>query len=97
MLKEIGVNMPTYEYKCKNCEKEFDVVQSIMDDALTACPTCEGSVQRLISRNVGIQFKGSGFYVNDSVNSSTNKKNKSTKEKTKNKSDKLASSTPAKS
>ena len=88
--------MPTYEYKCKSCEKEFDVVQSIMEDALTVCPTCEGTVQRLISKNVGIQFKGSGFYVNDSVKTSTNKKSKSTKENSKKKSDSLASSTSTK-
>ena len=89
--------MPTYEYKCKSCEKEFDVVQSIMEDALTVCPTCEGAVQRLISRNVGIQFKGSGFYINDSVKTSTNKKTKPIKENTKKSTDKMSSSTPIKS
>ena len=57
--------MPTYEYHCDSCEKNFDVVQSFQDDALTACPTC-GSPVRKVFGNVGIVFKGSGFYKTDS-------------------------------
>ncbi len=57
--------MPTYEYRCDSCEKNFDVVQSFHDDALTACPTC-GSPVRKVFGNVGIVFKGSGFYKTDS-------------------------------
>ena len=57
--------MPTYEYHCDSCEKNFDVVQSFHDDPLTACPTC-GSRVRKVFGNVGIVFKGSGFYKTDS-------------------------------
>ena len=57
--------MPTYEYHCDSCEKNFDVVQSFQDDALTSCPTC-GSPVRKVFGNVGIVFKGSGFYKTDS-------------------------------
>ena len=39
--------------------------QRMTEDALTDCPKCEGSVERVIGKNVGIQFMGSGFYVND--------------------------------
>lgn len=60
--------MPTYEYKCEQCG-QFDFWQSIKDDALSACPTCGSPVKRLISRNVGIIFKGSGFYVTDNRSS----------------------------
>ncbi|MGC6367752.1 MAG: FmdB family zinc ribbon protein [Candidatus Marinamargulisbacteria bacterium] len=56
--------MPTYHYRCKSCAYEFDQVQSMMDEPLTTCPKCEGSIMRII-QPVGIQFKGSGFYVND--------------------------------
>lgn len=58
--------MPTYDYRCKTCGKEFEHFQSMKDDALTNC-LCEksGEVERLISRGSGIIFKGSGFYVND--------------------------------
>lgn len=56
--------MPTYEYKCVNCG-HFETFQSIKDDALTTCPTCTGAVKRLISRNVGIIYKGTGYYNTD--------------------------------
>ncbi len=64
--------MPTYEYHCDSCEKNFDVVQSFHDDALTACPTC-GSPVRKVFGNVGIVFKGSGFYKTDSRSGATTK------------------------
>ncbi len=57
--------MPTYEYHCDTCDKNFDVVQSFSDDPLTECPTC-GSPVRKVFGNVGIVFKGSGFYKTDS-------------------------------
>ncbi|MBF6555296.1 MAG: FmdB family transcriptional regulator [Acidimicrobiales bacterium] len=57
--------MPTYEYHCDSCDQNFDVVQSFQDDPLTVCPTC-GSPVRKVFGNVGIVFKGSGFYKNDS-------------------------------
>ena len=57
--------MPIYEYRCANCG-HFEQNQSIKDNPLTHCPTCDGPVQRLISKSVGIIFKGSGFYINDS-------------------------------
>ena len=57
--------MPTYEYHCDTCAQNFDVVQSFTDDPLTACPTC-GSPVRKVFGNVGIVFKGSGFYKTDS-------------------------------
>ena len=57
--------MPTYDYKCNKCGIEFERFQSIMDDPLKDCIKCDGNVQRLISKNVNIQFVGSGFYVND--------------------------------
>lgn len=57
--------MPTYEYECKKCKRTFDVFQSIMANPLRKCPTCKGSVRRLIGRGAGIIFKGSGFYQTD--------------------------------
>jgi len=57
--------VPTYEYRCDNCAKNFDVVQSFTDDPLTECPTC-GSPVRKVFGSVGIVFKGSGFYKTDS-------------------------------
>ena len=57
--------MPTYVYECRTCEKSFEAEQSIKDAPLTDCE-CGGTVRRLI-QPVGIAFKGSGFYVNDSA------------------------------
>ncbi len=56
--------MPTYEYKCEKCG-DFELWQSIKDDALKSCPKCGSKVERLISANVGFVFKGSGFYQTD--------------------------------
>lgn len=57
--------MPTYEYECKNCNRTFEVFQSIMDKPLQKCPGCKGKVRRLIGRGAGIIFRGTGFYQTD--------------------------------
>lgn len=57
--------MPTYEYRCKDCGHQFDAYQSFSDDPLTECPECGGLVKKVFG-NVGIAFKGSGFYKTDS-------------------------------
>ncbi|WP_336704813.1 FmdB family zinc ribbon protein [Micrococcus terreus] len=57
--------MPTYAYACKDCGHQFDAVQSFSDDALTACPQCQGTLRKLFN-SVGVVFKGSGFYRTDS-------------------------------
>ncbi|TDA69954.1 MAG: zinc ribbon domain-containing protein [Clostridia bacterium] len=56
--------MPTYEYRCANCGV-FEQQQPITAAPLKECPTCGAPVQRLISRNVGIIYKGSGFHTTD--------------------------------
>ncbi len=65
--------MPTYEYICEKCDHQFDVFQSIKDNALTACPKekCglkkwgKGKVKRVIGSGAGLIFKGTGFYITD--------------------------------
>ena len=56
--------MPTYGYECLSCDNQFEIFQSIKDDALTTCTVCGGTLRKRIYP-VGIAFKGSGFYVND--------------------------------
>ena len=57
--------MPTYSYACTECDNRFDAVQAFTDDALTTCPKCSGRLRKLFG-SVGVVFKGSGFYRNDS-------------------------------
>ena len=57
--------MPTYSYVCKECEHAFEVQQSFSDAALTSCPTCPGKLRKQFG-NLGVTFKGSGFYRTDS-------------------------------
>lgn len=61
--------MPTYEYRCKSCGHEMEVQQAFSDDPLDTCPECEGPLRKVYG-NVGIAFKGSGFYKNDARGSS---------------------------
>ena len=60
--------MPTYEYRCKGCGEHLEVVQGFRDEALTVCPNCGGELRKVFG-SVGIVFKGSGFYKNDSRSS----------------------------
>jgi putative FmdB family regulatory protein len=58
--------MPTYVYECSACNKVFEIEQRITEDPLKDCQCgSNGTVKRII-QPVGIAFKGSGFYVNDS-------------------------------
>ena len=57
--------MPTYQYVCNDCGESLEAVQKFSDDALTVCPSCEGKLRKVYSA-VGVVFKGSGFYRNDS-------------------------------
>ncbi len=65
--------MPTYEYSCEKCGKNFDVFQSMRDETFIECPKehCQqkrwghGRVKRLLGTGAGLIFKGSGFYITD--------------------------------
>ncbi|MGW1883363.1 FmdB family zinc ribbon protein [Streptomyces sp. NPDC001970] len=62
--------MPTYQYQCTKCGEGLEAVQKFTDDALTECPSCQGRLKKVFSA-VGIVFKGSGFYRNDSRGASS--------------------------
>jgi putative FmdB family regulatory protein len=57
--------MPTYEYRCDKCGEHHEVVQSFRDEPLTVCPACGGPLRKVFGA-IGVVFKGSGFYKNDS-------------------------------
>src|SRR5699024_11184792 len=60
-----GGPMPTYSYRCRDCDVAFDIHQSFEEDSLTDCPQCGGGLRKLFN-TVGVVFKGSGFYRTDS-------------------------------
>ena len=58
--------MPTYVYRCLQCEQRFELQQSFRDAPATSCSVCgQGPVKKVITP-VGVTFKGSGFYKTDS-------------------------------
>ncbi|MEO7158771.1 MAG: FmdB family zinc ribbon protein [Vicinamibacterales bacterium] len=63
--------MPLYEYLCDACAHRFEVIQKYSDPHIEVCPKCGGAVKKLLS-SPAIQFKGSGFYINDYARKSDN-------------------------
>ncbi len=56
--------MPTYVYRCRDCQKSVEIIQRFTDDPLTICPHCGGALQRVLFAPA-IIFKGSGWYSTD--------------------------------
>jgi putative FmdB family regulatory protein len=89
--------VPTYQYACTECGHAFEQVQSFSDDALTTCPECSGRLRKVFNA-VGVVFKGSGFYRNDSRASSNGSDSTTatkTETKTESKSETKSESKPA--
>jgi putative FmdB family regulatory protein len=57
--------VPTYQYACTECGSALEAQQSFTDEPLSTCPECSGRLRKVFSA-VGVVFKGSGFYRNDS-------------------------------
>lgn len=91
--------MPLYEYKCDRCGDVFEIIQKFSDEPLHVHEKCGGTVQRLVSRSA-LQFKGSGWYVNDYAKSNGGSKKETSESKgasEKGASDKDTSAKPAES
>lgn len=56
--------MPLYEYVCQECGSHIEKIRKFSDRPLTRCEKCGGKLEQLLS-SPAIQFKGSGFYIND--------------------------------
>jgi putative FmdB family regulatory protein len=82
--------MPTYEYECQQCHERVEAVQKFTDAALTVCPHCGGELRKVFSA-VGIVFKGSGFYKNDSRGSKSDSSKSESSKSESSKSDSSAS------
>ena len=57
--------MPTYDYRCRACGRDFEVFQRMSDKPGASCPDCGHAAERLISGGAGFLFKGDGFYITD--------------------------------
>jgi putative FmdB family regulatory protein len=57
--------MPLYEYRCRQCGHQFELIQKFSDPPPDRCEKCGGAVEKLLSAPAGLQFKGSGFYITD--------------------------------
>jgi putative FmdB family regulatory protein len=56
--------LPLYEYRCLKCDRHTDKIENLNGPHLKKCPHCGGKVESVITAPA-IQFKGSGWYVND--------------------------------
>ncbi len=57
--------MPTYEYRCPACGRDFELFQRMSDPPGAPCPDCGKAAERLISAGGGLLFRGEGFYITD--------------------------------
>ena len=72
--------MPLYEYQCEACGKRFEQIQKFSDPHTELCAECgKGPVRRLLS-SPAIQFKGTGFYINDYARKPSGEKDGSSSE-----------------
>ena len=67
--------MPTYAYSCKSCEHAFEMQLSFSDSDPAGCPKCGGELRKVFG-NLGVSFKGSGFYKTDSSTKAPEKSEK---------------------
>ena len=89
--------MPTYEYICESCGREFERFQSITARPLRKCTECGKMVlKRLIGSGSGVIFKGTGFYQTDYRSDSYKKAEKSEKPSAKTESTKAETKTKTK-
>ena len=61
--RQRACEMPRYEYKCRSCDRNFEVTHGI-NDSVETCEECGGDVRRVF-HPIGVIFKGSGFYATD--------------------------------
>ncbi len=75
--------MPTYQYRCTNCNHTLEEFQKMSDEPLTECPSCKTkNLVRVIGVGGGMIFKGSGFYLTDYKNAPSTKTTSSSTKKT---------------
>ncbi|MGD8241121.1 MAG: zinc ribbon domain-containing protein [Armatimonadota bacterium] len=57
--------MPIYEYRCRKCGQEFEVlVWGFNDGGPKKCDHCGGKLEKMLSP-AAVIYKGSGFHTTD--------------------------------
>ncbi len=64
--------MPTYHFRCPQCQKEIEMKLPFGSAERPPCPDCKTPTEKYIVPPA-IQFKGSGFYKTDSAGSAKQK------------------------
>lgn len=55
--------MATYIYRCKNCEHELELEQSMKDEPITLCPSCDTEMlRRVVTGGNGFRIHGKGVH-----------------------------------
>jgi len=67
--------MPLYEYRCSDCQHEFEIIQKISAGRLRKCPECTGRLEKLVSKSA-FHLKGGGWYSDGYGGGSKGKKTK---------------------
>ena len=62
--------LPTYEYHCESCGKNYDLTQSFSAETQHTCEECGKGVAKRVLHAPRVVFKGSGWYATDSRNTS---------------------------
>lgn len=57
--------MPTYDYKCPECEHVQERFHKIRQRPRVECEKCGARMKKMMGKGAGVIFKGSGFYETD--------------------------------
>jgi putative FmdB family regulatory protein len=57
--------LPTYDYRCTKCGREFSAEHGMLEKPLRKCRKCGGRLEKLLPKSLNLIFKGSGFYSTD--------------------------------
>lgn len=57
--------MPIYEYQCKSCGMQKEILRRVSDPPLTTCPECGKETLHKMVTAAGFQLKGTGWYATD--------------------------------
>ena len=62
--------MPVYEYECQSCQGVIEIWQNLSDAPVTTCPSCDGTLKKIISKS-SFQLKGGGWFADGYSNSAS--------------------------